>query len=392
MSYYERLSREYGEFGNSGVSRSLDQAKNLSQEAEQKSSNLITTLRGKEMGDYGKLVAEKLGSKYVQGKVLGGIKKYYTDPKRAKLDSDAEAMRTRGAGKGQEAEDIYSRGQDRMSQGTNADGSLTADRGASIRGELDQNVKFRDGDILPETAINDSEGAYAGITKVSNANSERFNALDADSQDAVKASIRANPSWRSTSDINADRQAGTITREQAENQRLNSKMVEQDAIGDGEEESSTVLRGANPMTGTGMGGTEGRQVVGQMGDDATQSALLDRTTGLSQSEQATADALTGEEITAEAGATALTGATVAETALTAIPVIGEIVGLGLGLGEGIKDTIDTAKNVAKQTADMKADDMNINNTVKYAGYNRPNFGSMALPSFDTSKSTALLQE
>ena len=41
---------------------------------------------------------------------------------------------------------------------------------------------------------------------------------------------------------------------------------------------------------------------------------------------------------------------------------------------------------------MKADDQNINNTVKYAGYNRPNFGSMALPSFDTSHSSALLQE
>ena len=390
MSYYERLSREYGEFGNSGVSRSLDQAKNLSQEAEQKSSNLITTLRGKEMGDYGKLIGEKVGGKFVMDKLTAGAKKYGIDPKRIKLNNEADAMRTRGAGKGQEAEDIYSKGQERISQGTNADGSLTADRGLSVRGDLDQNIKFREGDILPEDAIRDPDGVFSGITKVSNSNKARFNALDEDTQASVKTATKANPSWRSTTDIKNDYQAGTITKEQAETQRLNSKMVEQDAIGDGEQQSSTVLRGANPMTGARTGGTAGRDVTGQMGD--TVDETLDRTTGLSRTEQSTADALTGEEITAEAGATALTGATVAESVLTAIPVIGEIVGLGLGLGEGIKDTAETSKNVAKQTLNMKADDMNINNTVKYAGYNRPNFGSMALPSFDTSKSTALLQE
>tara|TARA_R110002072_G_scaffold253987_1_gene412868 strand:- start:7541 stop:8713 length:1173 start_codon:yes stop_codon:yes gene_type:complete len=390
MSYYDRLAKEYGEMGNSKVSENLDTARNVASEAQNTSSQLITTLRNKEMGKFGTILGEKVGGKFVMDKLMSGAKRFITDPKRLDLTNQAKTLRAQGASKGQQAEDIYSQGRDRMSQGFNADGSLTADRGMSVRGELDQSIKFREGDILPETAVRDSDGAMAGIDKVSALNKSRFEALDADSQRAVKQTVNANPNYRKTSDIAQDKSAGNITREEAENQRLNSKMIEQDAIGDQEETASTVLRGANPFTGTRTGGTTGREVTGQMGDSVDEA--LDRTTGLSRTEQSTADTLTGEEVTAEAGAEALGGATIAETALSAIPVIGEIVGLGLGLGEGIKDGIKTAKETAQQTLDMKADDQNINNTVKYAGYNRPNFGSMALPSFDTSHSSALLQE
>ena len=390
MSYYERLAKEYGDMGNEGVGNMLGKAKDVSQEAMSDATAKIATLRSQDMGAIGKIGLEKIGSGVAMKYGKLAVQKFYTGPKRVALNKQAEGLKTQAETKGEQAEDIYSTGQDRIAQGTNADGSLTADRGMSVRGDLDQNIKFRDGDILPETAVRDADGVTAGIDKVSTQNRERFNALDDDAQADVKSSISGNPSWRSTADINADRQAGTITRPEAETQRLQSKMVEQDAIGDGEEGASTVLRGANPMTGTGMGGTEGRQVTGQMGD--TPNEMLDRTTGLTAEEQTTADTLTTAEIGATEGATALGGATLAESALSAIPVIGEIVGLGLGIGEALHDGIKTAKATAQQSLDIKADDMNVNNAVKYAGFDRPNFGSMALPSFDTSHSSALLTE
>tara|TARA_R110002012_G_scaffold85795_3_gene213780 strand:+ start:3392 stop:4564 length:1173 start_codon:yes stop_codon:yes gene_type:complete len=390
MSYYDRLAREYGEMGNSKVQQSLDSARNVAQEAEQTSGQLIQTLRSKELGKFGQIIGEKVGGKFVMNKAVGAVKKYYIDPKRADLTNQQATLKSQAEGKGRQADDIYDTGQDRLAQGFNADGSLTADRGMTVRGSLDQNLKFREGDILPEDAVRDPDGAMAGIDKVSALNKERYNGLDADAQDAVKAQVRANPNYRSTADIAQDKTAGNLTREEAENQRLNSKMIEQDAIGDQEETASTVTTGMNPYTGTTVRGAGGREVTGQMGD--TPEEALDRTTGLSRTEQSTADRLTGEEVGLTTEGAELGGATLAETALSAIPVIGEIIGLGFGLGDGIKDAVKTAKETAQQTADMKADDQNINNTVKYAGYNRPNFGSMALPSFDTSKSSALLQE
>jgi hypothetical protein len=390
MSYYERLSKEYGNMASGNVSNVLGTAKSIGEEAMSNSTNLISTLRNQSMGAMGKIIGEKVGGQFVMKLATKGLQKYYVGPKRVAMDKQATQLKGDAEGFGQKAEDIYSTGKDRMAQGTNADGSLTADKGMSIRGELDQNIKFREGDVLPEDIVRDEGGTTSGIDKLSSYNRERYNNLDDVSQTSVKADISNNPNWRSTSDINADRQAGTITREQAENQRMNSKMIEQDTIGDAEEGSVTHLTGANPFSGQTVRATGGRDVSGQMGDTPTEA--LDRTTGLTEAEQTTADGLTGAEIGATEGAAELGGATLAETALSAVPIIGEIVGLGVGLGEGLHDGIKTAKETAQQTLDIKGDEMNVNNAVKYAGFDRPNFGSMALPSFDTSHSSALLTE
>tara|TARA_R110002126_G_scaffold51879_5_gene141708 strand:+ start:2160 stop:3332 length:1173 start_codon:yes stop_codon:yes gene_type:complete len=390
MSYYERLSKEYGDMGSGNVSNILGKAKDIGQEAMSDSTNMISTLRNKSMGAMGKIIGEKVGGQYLMGMAKTGVQKYIVDPKRLAMNKQATQLKGDAEGFGQQAEDIYTTGRGRMSQGTNADGSLTADKGMTARDDLDQNIKFREGDVLPEDIARDPDGAMAGVDKLSSFNKDRYNNLDATSQTTAKADISQNPNWRSTSDINADRQAGTITRDQAESQRMNSKMIEQDSIGDAEEGSATHLTGANPFSGQTVRSTGGRDVTGQMGDTPTEA--LDRTTGLTTAEQTTADGLTTAEIGATEGATELGGATLAETALSAVPIIGEIVGLGVGLGEGLHDGIKTAKETAQQTLDIKGDEMNVNNAVKYAGFDRPNFGSMALPSFDTSHSSALLTE
>ena len=72
--------------------------------------------------------------------------------------------------------------------------------------------------------------------------------------------------------------------------------------------------------------------------------------------------------------------------------VGEIAQLGVMLGEGIKNAVEQHKN---QVKDISGETQNIgamNQAAEYAGMNRPSFGSMALPSFDTSKSSVMTQQ
>tara|TARA_R110000803_G_scaffold77315_1_gene142150 strand:- start:7531 stop:8703 length:1173 start_codon:yes stop_codon:yes gene_type:complete len=390
MSYYERLSKEYGDMGTN--------AGNVLSNAQSKASEMLTedtdasdSVESKEMGKLGTMVGEKIGGKYLMGKAIDGLQHFVAGPRRALADQAAEQKFSEASAKGDQVGDIYAKGSDRLAQGTNADGSLVAEPG-SVRGGLNQMTKFREGDTTPEDIVNDPDGAYSGIAKLSQKNADRFNALDDDAQQSVRADLSSNPQFKPLDQINAEQQSGAITADEAKTQGMNSKLMEQDAVGDGEMEStSTTLRGANPFTGETMAGEGGaKEVVGQMGD--TQAETLDRATGLTSGETSGAEVLTKEASTlAEAGGEAL-ASTGLETALSAVPIIGEIAGIGFGLYKGISTGIQSHKDQVKDQAAELVDNSNINTTMKYAGFNRPSFGSMALPSFDTSKSATLLQE
>ena len=72
--------------------------------------------------------------------------------------------------------------------------------------------------------------------------------------------------------------------------------------------------------------------------------------------------------------------------------VGEIAQLGIAVTEGIKNAIEGHK---KQQADIGTESSAIQSGAQasmYSGMNRPSFGSMALPSFDTSKSSVMLQQ
>ena len=390
MSYYDRLSKEYGDMG-SNAGNVLSGAQTKASEMLTKDSDASDQVKSLEMSKIGAMVGEKIGGKYLMGKAVEGLQHFVAGPRRVLANQQAEQKFSEASAKGDQVGDIYAKGSDRLAQGVKADGSLVAEP-ASVRGGLNQSTKFREGDMTPEDVVNDPGGTYSGISKLSQKNADRFNELDGDAQQSVRDNLSTNPDFKPMDQINADQRSGAITADEAKSQGMDSKLMEQDAVGDGEAEStSTTLRGANPFTGeTMVGDNAGKQVVGQMGD--TQAETLDRATGLTSTETTGAEVLTKEASTlAEAGGEAL-ASTGLETALSAVPIIGEIAGIGFGLIHGISTGIQSHKSQILDQAKMVTDNSNINTTMKYSGFNRPSFGSMALPSFDTSKSSALLQE
>ena len=118
----------------------------------------------------------------------------------------------------------------------------------------------------------------------------------------------------------------------------------------------------------------------------------EETAGLTQSETARiADINTTTEdladTIAEAGAK-----TLGETALDLIPGVGEVAMLGAMFGGMIHTAHAAHKEQMTDDATERSDLQNVQAAQMYSGFNRPNFGSMALPSFDTSKNPAMLQE
>ena len=118
----------------------------------------------------------------------------------------------------------------------------------------------------------------------------------------------------------------------------------------------------------------------------------EETSGLTQSEVArisdineTTEGLA--DTVAEAGAK-----TLGETALDLIPGIGEVAMLA-GMFGGMIHTAHAAhKEQMTDDTSERTDLQNVQAAQMYSGFNRPNFGSMALPSFDTSKNPTILQE
>ena len=394
MSYFERLQKEYGEMGNAGIRNTLDEAQSKAQEKLTADSEDRQGITGKVEGELGKLVGEKIGGKYVMGKLIGGAKKFIAEPRRKALKKQADTKLEGAETKRGEISDLKATGQGRIDQGFNADGSLKAG-GKSAREGMPDDIKFREGDITPEDLAGGDNSALTASNK------SRYRALDDEGQSSVKDKLTNNDNYTTKTQTDADVSSGTITPEEGMFQRNRSKFIEQDAIGDAEASAttggtaSTTLTGANPYSGTNLGGTAGtpggNPITGKM-SDRPDGEMFDRTTGLNAGESGRVVQTTAEADALEGGAAELGSATALEMGLEAIPVIGEIAGLGLGLGEGIKDAIKSHKEQLTDTANMVADNANINTAMKYSGFSRPSFGSMALPSFDTSKSSALLQE
>tara|TARA_R110000787_G_scaffold178803_2_gene290598 strand:+ start:604 stop:1482 length:879 start_codon:yes stop_codon:yes gene_type:complete len=143
-----------------------------------------------------------------------------------------------------------------------------------------------------------------------------------------------------------------------------------------------------------MGGTQEATTISgkRLTGDAEGEYGTEGSSGLTQTETARISDINEEvsglgDVVGEAA-----GRTVGEIALDAIPVIGEVAGFASMLGEGIHKAVQAHKEQMADDGTERGDLQNVQAAQMYSGFNRPNFGSMALPSFDTSKSPALLQE
>tara|TARA_R110002110_G_scaffold224339_1_gene438093 strand:+ start:1328 stop:2221 length:894 start_codon:yes stop_codon:yes gene_type:complete len=160
--------------------------------------------------------------------------------------------------------------------------------------------------------------------------------------------------------------------------------------------------GAGAGAGTGTGAVGGDVQLQTMRSTAIEGKRLtsdpegeygtEETSGLTQSEVARVadinETTSGlADTVAEAGAR-----TVGEVALDALPVIGEIAMLGGMFGGMIHAAHHAHVTQMADDETERGDLQNVQAAQMYSGFNRPSFGSMALPSFDTSKNPAMLQE
>ena len=140
-----------------------------------------------------------------------------------------------------------------------------------------------------------------------------------------------------------------------------------------------------PMEGKVVPKDSGGSKVATHPDD-----VLDKETGLKASE----DARLGE-ITKSAKILGDDGAGVMgklSKGLDFLGPVGELASFGVMLGEGIKTAVEAHRNSKEDISSEGSAIQTGAQASMYAGMNRPSFGSMALPSFDTSKSSAMLQQ
>ena len=74
MSYYERLSREYGEMGNSGTTSILDQAKTKAEEQYQTATDAGGQVKSTEFSKIGTMVGLKIGGQAITKRLVGALK------------------------------------------------------------------------------------------------------------------------------------------------------------------------------------------------------------------------------------------------------------------------------------------------------------------------------
>lgn len=126
------------------------------------------------------------------------------------------------------------------------------------------------------------------------------------------------------------------------------------------------------------------KVVNKGLENGTEKDLMDSTTGQTAEETARIATMTGEEV-GGAFSTISKG-------LGFLGPVGEVASLGMMLYEGIKTAHEAHKDAKDDNAGEGSAIQTGAQASMYAGMNRPSFGSMALPSFDTSKSSAMLQQ
>ena len=148
--------------------------------------------------------------------------------------------------------------------------------------------------------------------------------------------------------------------------------------------------GGGRLDDTGGEAMDGK-VVPKGQTQGSEADVMDKETGLRASEDARLSEITD---TAKMGAGEEVGGIMSKVSkgLDFLGPIGELAQLGVMLGEGIKNAFQQHKD---QLSDIKDEHQNIGasqQASEYMGMSRPSFGSMALPSFDTSKSGAMLQQ
>ena len=126
------------------------------------------------------------------------------------------------------------------------------------------------------------------------------------------------------------------------------------------------------------------KVVNKGTENGTDSDLMDSTTGLKTEETSRLADMAGEEV---GGAFSKIS-----KGLDFLGPAGEVASLGMMLFEGIKTAHEAHHDAKVDNAGEGSAIQTGAQASMYAGMNRPSFGSMALPSFDTSKSSAMLQQ
>ena len=289
MSYYDRLQGQLGEVASSGGGKlnQLNQVKSKAQDAFAEASGDLSGFGAKQLDQFMKMgakhVAEHTALKLVSKKVVAPMKAKLADQNTA-LDASKEQRIGKLSG---ESDEIATRAEGRLTQGTTEDA-----------------YKMADGSIVGDSAR--GMGVGGGSVRAGG--------------EAVEGKVVPTGSQNTHPDDMMDKDSGL-------------KDVESERLGE----------------------------------------IAD-----------TGKAIAGEEVGGWAGT--------ASKVLDFLGPVGEIAQLGVMLGEGIKNAVEGHK---EQMKDMGTETSAISSGAQasmYAGMNRPSFGSMALPSFDTSKSSVMLQQ
>ena len=132
----------------------------------------------------------------------------------------------------------------------------TAEEVAS-RQRLNQNIKFREGDITPEDIVRGDKT----IGELKQSIKDRYSSLTAQEQQEADARLTASPSYRSIPDITADQ---SLSADAKRVEAQNHFYLKQDVLGDVEAMDRSVVGAAVP--GATVRGS-GKEVVGKMSDE-----------------------------------------------------------------------------------------------------------------------------
>tara|TARA_R110001606_G_scaffold40146_2_gene109841 strand:+ start:928 stop:2016 length:1089 start_codon:yes stop_codon:yes gene_type:complete len=239
---------------------------------------------------------------------------------------------------------------------------------SDLRTGINKNIRVRAGDTAPADLLDNSPTSSTlgqlDNQKVSNfqqSNNSRGMALNESDRNDVATRVQTDPNYTPNPSTNAE--------------SVQNEFVKQQHIGDVEAGTGTTETGTTSETSFGTGGT----TLG-----STES------TGLSLADVATQKAAESTA-TESMGILADGGATMLDVGLDAVPVIGEVASFGAMIGEGVAGAVNSAKEQTKQLTSIDQQEAGQITTEKF-GMNRPDFGSMALPSFDVSKNPVALTE
>ena len=253
---------------------------------------------------------------------------------------------------------------------------------SNLRGSLADNIKIRQGGSDIRTGqLLDNNPTSENLGKVDPDKANAFKARNNSRANALSDTDKADVQARVGADPNYNANPTTQT------ESLQNEFVKQQHIGDVEQTNLNTGTPATPRAGQTTAGDDGTEIKNLGG--ATQEDVAQRG-GLSIGDSALQQ---GAEKTATEGmnVVAKEGATLLDVGLDAVPIVGEIASLGTMIGEGIHGANVADREQQKQLSGIDQEEQGQLTTEKF-GMNRPDFGSMALPSFDVSKNPQTLSE